>query len=53
METKNYNDALINKVMEGLNTAVKKVIEDAAKNKESIVVSINGKIEHIYPELKS
>ena len=41
------------KVMEGLNLAVKKVIEDAAKNNESIVVSINGKIEHIFPKMGS
>ncbi|MDQ3682721.1 MAG: hypothetical protein M3352_06580 [Bacteroidota bacterium] len=50
MESKKYNDDLIQKVMEGLTLAVKKVMEDAAKNNQSVVVSINGKIEHIYPK---
>jgi len=25
-------------------------MQDAAKNNQSVVVSINGKIEHIYPK---
>jgi len=53
METKKYTDDFTQKVMEGLNLAIKKVMEDAAKKNESIVVSINGKIKHIYPQKKS
>ncbi len=49
MEIEKHNDDFIDKVMEGLTIAVKKVIEEARKNNEPIVVSVNGKVQWIYP----
>ncbi len=49
METKECNDDLVKKVMEGLNLAVKKLIEEARKNNQPLAVSVNGKVELIYP----
>ncbi|HZH63816.1 MAG TPA: hypothetical protein VEY10_02920 [Flavisolibacter sp.] len=37
------------KVMEGLQLAVKKVIEEARTDNQPLAVSINGKVELIYP----
>jgi hypothetical protein len=49
METKEYSDELIQKVMEGLNLAVKKLIEEARKNNQPLAVSVDGKVQLIYP----
>jgi len=37
------------KVMEGLNLAVKKLIEEARKNNQPLAVSVDGKVQLIYP----
>ena len=37
------------KVMEGLNLAVKKLIEEARKNNQPLTVSVDGKVQLIYP----
>jgi hypothetical protein len=50
MDQNKYNDEFVEKVMEGLNLAVKKLHEEAAKNNQPLVVSSNGKIEYIYPK---
>ena len=50
MESKITSQEFAQKVMEGLNIAVKKLYEEAAKNNQPLVVSINGKIEYIYPK---
>lgn len=49
METKIMTKEFADKVMEGLTIAVKKVIEEARKNNEPIVVSVDGKVQWIYP----
>ncbi len=48
METKECNDDLVKKVIEGLNLAVKKLTEEARKNNQPLAVSVNGKVELIY-----
>jgi hypothetical protein len=50
MDQNEYNDKFVEKVMQGLNLAVKKLYEEAAKNNQPLVISINGKIEYIYPK---
>lgn len=50
METKITTQEFAQKVMEGLNLAVKKLIEEAKKNKQPLVVSTEGKVKLIYPE---
>ena len=50
METKITTQQFAEKVMEGLNLAVKKLTEEARKNKQSLVVSVQGKIKVIYPK---
>lgn len=49
MENKITTQEFAQKVMEGLNIAAKKLIEDARKNNLPLVVSVNGKIELVYP----
>jgi hypothetical protein len=48
METKISTQEFAQKVMEGLNIAVKKVVEDARKNNQPLAVSNNGKVKLIY-----
>jgi sugar (pentulose or hexulose) kinase len=48
METQESKDELVKKVMEGLNLAVKKVIEEAQKNNEPLAVSVGGKVQLVY-----
>jgi len=50
MENKISTQEFAQKVMEGLNLAVKKLHEEAARNNQPLVVTVNGKIEHIYPK---
>ena len=50
METKITTQEFAQKVMEGLNLAVKKLIEEAKKNKQPLVVGMEGKVKLIYPE---
>ena len=40
-------------VMEGLRLAVKKLIEQSIRDNEPLVVSIDGKIQKIYPKKAS
>ena len=49
METNITTTEFAQKVMEGLQLAVKKVIEDARRNNQPLAVSVNGKVELIYP----
>lgn len=49
MENKITSQEFAQKVMEGLNLAVKKLIEDARRNNQPLVISVNGKIELVYP----
>ncbi len=49
METKITTQEFANKVMEGLSIAVKKVLEEARRNHQPIVISKNGKVLTTYP----
>jgi len=49
METNITSKEFAEKVMEGLNLAVKKVIEEARKNNQPLAVSVDGKVQLIYP----
>lgn len=49
METKVTTQEFAQKVMEGLHLAVKKLVDDARKNNQTLAVSVNGKVELIYP----
>ena len=50
METKITTQEFAQKVMEGLNLAVKKLTEEAKKNNQPLVVSVEGKVKIIYPQ---
>jgi hypothetical protein len=50
MDTKIVSQEFAQKVMYGLTLAVQKLHETAAKNNQPLVISVNGKIEHIYPK---
>lgn len=50
MDQNKYNDKFVEKVMQGLNLAVEKLYQEAERNNQPLVVSINGKIEYIYPK---
>ncbi len=49
MENKITTQEFAEKVMEGLNLAVKKLIEEARKNNQPLAISVDGKVELIYP----
>jgi hypothetical protein len=49
METNITSKEFAEKVMEGLNLAVKKLIEEARKNNQPLAVSVDGKVHLIYP----
>ncbi len=49
METNITSKEFAEKVMEGLNLAVKKLIEEARKNNQQLAVSVDGKVQLIYP----
>ncbi len=49
METNIISKEFAEKVMEGLNLAVKKLIEEARKNNQPLAVSVDGKVQLIYP----
>ncbi len=49
METNITSREFAEKVMEGLNLAVKKLIEEARKNNQPLAVSVDGKVQLIYP----
>ncbi len=49
MKTKITTQEFAEKVMEGLNLAVKKLIEEARKNNQPLAISVDGKVELIYP----
>ena len=49
MEAKLTTREFAQKVMEGLQLAVKKVVEDARKNNQPLAVSVNGKVELVHP----
>ncbi len=49
METNITSKEFAEKVMEGLNLAVKKLIEEARKNNQPLAVSVDGKVQLIYP----
>jgi hypothetical protein len=53
MEQKNKPGELSKKVMEGLRLAVKKLIEQSIRDNQPLVVSIDGKIQKIYPKKAS
>ncbi len=50
METKMTTKEFAEKVMEGLQLAIKKVVDDARKNNQPLAISANGKVEIIYPQ---
>ncbi len=50
METKMSTKEFAEKVMEGLQLAIKKVVDDARKNNQPLAISTNGKVEIIYPQ---
>ncbi len=50
MENNMTTKEFAQKVMEGLQIAVKKVVEDARKNNQPLAISTNGKVEIIYPQ---
>ncbi len=50
MEEDKRLEELAQKVMYRLNLAIQKLIEKSIKNNESLVVSIDGKIQMIYPK---
>jgi hypothetical protein len=50
MKTETALDDFARKVMEGLRLAVKKVYEEAGKNKQAVVISHKGEIKHVYPK---
>lgn len=50
METNITTKEFAEKVMEGLQLAVKKVIDDARKNNQPLAVSSKGRVELIYPK---
>jgi hypothetical protein len=49
MEAKKHTEALTSKLLKGLEITMEKLKENAAKNNQPLVVSINGKIQHVYP----
>lgn len=49
MEAKRHTEALTSKLLKGLEITMQKLKEDAAKNNQSLVVSIDGKIQRVYP----
>lgn len=50
METdKTTTKEFAEKVMEGLNLAVEKLKEEARKNGQPLAVSVDGKVQLIYP----
>ncbi len=49
MDTKITTQEFAQKVMEGLNLAINKLMEEAHKNNQPVVVSIDGKVQLIYP----
>jgi len=53
MEKKINADELRNTVMEGLRLAVKKLVEQSIRDNQPLIVSINGKVQKIYPKKAS
>ena len=50
MDREIVSDEFARKVMEGLQLAIKKVYQEAGKNKRELVISVNGRIRYVYPK---
>lgn len=49
MEPNMKSKEFAEKVMEGLQLTVKKLVEEARKNNHPLVISVNGRIEIVHP----
>jgi hypothetical protein len=49
MDTKEQNEALVNKILEGLDKSYQKLLETKKRNNEELVILKNGRITRIKP----